>query len=153
VPPPIDSSIGEDVRGLFAAFEALVASLDPRVRMDGDRFSRRATFEGRVLCDCWFAEQRLHGAVPGASPRQLLCGDDVRALGDLMARRYLEVLGAAKAGCAPAPAESSRSTAVARGGMDALRASMSAARLSHEEASAFADLEREDVEEGPLASG
>jgi hypothetical protein len=37
--------------------------------------------------------------------------------------------------------------------MDALRASMSAARLSHAEASAFADLEREDVEEGPLASG
>lgn len=162
-PVPLDPSIGAAAVALLAAFESLASALDPRVRIDGDRFSRRASFDGRTLAECWFAAGAVHGAVDGDQGRVLQGAADVRALGDRIARRYLASIGvvvggaaaaAAGAAMAPVPAVSAASEgagAGARTGFEALRASVTASRLSREECSALGDSNVGEPEEESLA--
>lgn len=130
-PPPIDATVAEQERAVFAAFDAFVQKIDPKIRVDGDRFSRRASLEGRALGECWFADDRVLGLVTGQPPQPLESDDDLRALVDRIARRYLAILaGPAGKPAVPAPA----AVPPRAGGLASLRASVhAAARLSDEE--------------------
>ncbi len=139
--PAIDVAVGEAAGALIAMFAADVTTMDPRVRIDGDRFSRRASIDGQVLAECWFAGDRVHGAVVGESARWLQASADVRSFVDGVARRYLSAIGRAKAPAAsPGPVAREATTASVRSGFDVLRASVSAARLSREECSALSEI-------------
>jgi hypothetical protein len=134
------------------AFVTLVGKLDPRIRVDGDRFSRRASIDGQALGECWFAADRVHGAVDGESPSVVLGDADVRRLGDRIVRRYLAAIGQPVAAVRQAARDSD--AAGARGGFDALRASMSAARLTQDECMALGDSEDAgDPEPEAMAGG
>ncbi|MGE3175670.1 MAG: hypothetical protein AB7O97_23810 [Planctomycetota bacterium] len=158
--PPIDAAVGSEERARFRAFDDFARTLDPKIRVEGDRFSRRASFEGRPLGECWFADDLVLGAPHGGTPRPIASDADLRVLGDQIARRYLALLdeltrmGGASGATAPAATE--EVAASARGGFETLRASLSAARLSADECSALmrgrdGSGGPEDEQEGPLA--
>jgi len=149
-----DDSIGATARETLASVSALLARLDPRIRFEGDRFSRRATHEGRALCDYWFADDLVRGVLPAEEPCVLSSADDVRGFVDRVARRYLAIAGerSAKDAAAAAAPGSAIEPAVGAGrtGLDSLRASMSLARLSREEWTALGEA---IPEEDPRSSG
>lgn len=142
----LDAAIDAREREVFAEVATLLGRLDPRIRIDGDRFSRRASMHGRILCEYWYDQERVVGVVPGTPPRPLQGSVDVRSFGDRVARRYLSLRGAANGTAAPAAARgpSAGQGAAEAGpgagrGFDLLRASVTASRLSHEECSALGD--------------
>ncbi len=134
----VEESLPLPHRALIGAFESLLRKLDARIRIDMDRFSRRATLEGHLLAECWFADAAVHGMVPGAPQRRIEDPLAMRGLVDLAARRYLDLQGGA------APAQEARTNGGdAADGDDAaqallrVRQSIQAARLSREECAAL----------------
>jgi len=151
---PIDEAIGAPALELMRAFVALVGKLDPRIRVDGDRFSRRASIDGQPLGECWFAEDRVHVAVDGESPSVVQGDADLRRLGDRIVRRYLAAIGQPVATVRQVTAARDGDAADARGGFDSLRASMSAARLTPDECMALGEGEDAgDPEPEAMAGG
>jgi len=133
----LDDALGDSDRLVFAEMARLLTRLDPQIRIDGDRFSRRALFRGVSLCEYRYADDRVQGSVPGQAPTQLGGRVDVRAFGDQVMRRYLELRGESRAPNGAA-ADESRSGPELRGSsprkpLDVLRASVSQQRLSSEE--------------------
>lgn len=153
--PPVDAQVDAPARMLIEAFVDIARAIDPKVRIEGDRFSRRALLDGRLLGECWFAEGRVFGGVDGGAGRWLQTLGELRVLGDQLARRYLAAIGTA--GPAPVssvPAVRDVAAASARSGFDALRASVSASRLSREECAALGEVaDVGESEEATLADG
>jgi hypothetical protein len=149
--PPLDDAIDARSGDTLAAVTAMLRRLDPRIAVDGDRYSRRATHEGRLLCEYWFADELVRGVLPAEDQRVLSGTDDARAFVDRVARRYLSMAGerAPKSKPDDVPAAAGEPTP-GRSGLETLRASMSLARLSREEWSALGDAV---PEEDPRSSG
>lgn len=119
------------------AIRQICERIDPAVRVGGDRFSRRITWQGRVLGEVVSVGGQLRASCPGGSAIDVQDSRDVRAFADQLLRRYATYAGLARTA---APDARPAAAAVARNGrLDAgsLRASLAAARLSAEEYSAL----------------
>jgi hypothetical protein len=143
-PRRADGALPTAVGPTFDALADLLQKIDPAIRVDGDRFSRRFHVHGRLLCDFWCSEDRILAALPGTTVRCLEDGADVRRFGDAVMRRYLDILAerdssvpsrSADPGVTPTQPAGSE---VGRGSMlEHLRVNLAAARLSREEYSAL----------------
>jgi len=135
----------------------LCKRLDPAVVLDGDRFWRRITWQGRFLGQVVSAEGSLQAIEGDGTRRPLLTAADVRGFCDLLVRRYAVFAGlVSPAGRSPVATANARddggATARDQGGAigratrpaagDSLRSSLAAARLSPEEYSALGGLDR-----------
>lgn len=83
----------EAVQSTWAAVEQLCGRIDESVRVDGDRYRRRVTWNGHVLAECWLADGGLHGAVPDTDARGFALPSDLRPFSDHLLRRYARVAG------------------------------------------------------------
>ena len=145
----LDESVCAAGRSVFESFEHFARRLDAKIRIEGDRFSRRASFEGRLLGDLWFAEGAVHALVSGGAQRRIDTDADLRTVCDLIARRYLQVHGPATETVADAPAADAVAeerldtdmspTAFPANGLEAVRACLSTSRLTREEREALLD--------------
>ena len=145
----LESAIAPASRKLLTTLSTLLGRLGPRIRIDGDRFSRQATSDGQLLCECWFADDAVHASMPDAKPVEIGSVDDARAFVDLVARRHLALLRGEldrpTAASSQPPSENHESDALpSRSGLDTLRASLSLAQLSREEWTALGDHSPED---------
>lgn len=145
----LEAAIAPASRKLLTTMSTLLGRLGPRIRIDGDRFSRHATSDGQVLCECWFADEAVHACMPDAQPVEISTVDDARAFVDLVARRHLSLLRGEAERPAVAAAQvhnedSETEVAPGRSGLDSLRASLSLAQLSREEWTALGDHSPED---------
>jgi hypothetical protein len=143
VSPELDAGAEPGLRARWSELLALLARLDPAVRVLGDRYSRRAALRGRNLCEFWCADGQLVGVVPGTAPRALPGAAEVRTFGDAVLRRYLELHeGRGIEGTAPArgpmsadnrgPVPELRSRT-----LESLRQTLMGTRLTQEEYSAL----------------
>ncbi|GAB4138298.1 MAG: hypothetical protein Fur0037_03910 [Planctomycetota bacterium] len=124
---------------------ALVARIDPAIRIGGDRYFRRILCRGEELGEFWIDGDRVRASVPGAAPSEIATEEDALRFADLVLRAVL-----ARADGAPVPAGRESSADAARAGesrgiqkgmtLGALRKSLSASRLTREEYSALGDL-------------
>lgn len=141
--PPSGRTMWEELR-------ALCDRIDPGITWDGDRFSRRVTWQGQALARIEVADGLLwsldpDGADAGGSARHPLRGiDDVRRCLDGMLRRYARLAGLSfsaggdDVGDEPATfADGTPPDAAAPRDDESLRATLSATRLSAEEYSAL----------------
>lgn len=138
--PPPDFALPLALRPAWDAVAELCGRIDDAVRIDGDRYRRRVTWNGQVLAECWLADGGLHGAVPDTDARGWSLPADHRAFADQVLRRYARLAGLASP-VEPSPDDpaSTGQRAVVRGNAasDGLRAS-AAVRLSAEELAALA---------------
>lgn len=160
--PELDPAVAPAIREQWDALIALLQKLDPALRLDGDRFSRRALWHGRLLCDFWFADDRLLAQVPGGSARTIVARRDVQTFGDQVMRRFVAMLSERDAaatvggrpGSSPEPGLPAVGTStvdlptVDLPTLDAVRSAFGASRLTREEYSALGDLSEEHVPEG-----
>lgn len=135
--------------GDWQLLRGLSERIDPAVRLDGDKFSRRITWQGRLLGRVVWADGDLLGVDADGAQRPLCAAADVRRFVDRMLRSYARLAGigvpaaAAAAGsatCGDATRAASAPDDVAcnaQGAGGSLRATMSAARLSTEEYNAL----------------
>ncbi len=149
--PELDGALGDSGRRVFAAFEQFLQRLDPKIRVEGDRFSRRASLDGHLLADLWYADDAVHALVCGGVNRRIDADADLREVCDQLARRYLQVHGPAPAGCDTTAdariAEPSEdltldahdASRAATQGLESLRSCMQTSRLSREEREALLD--------------
>lgn len=149
--PDLDGALGDAGRRVFAAFEHFVQRLDPKIRVEGDRFSRRASLDGHLLADLWYADDAVHALVCGGVGRRIDTDVDLREVCDQLARRYLQVHGpssangelAAEAKIAESPTDltldAQDSARVASQGLESLRSCLQTSRLSREEREALLD--------------
>jgi len=143
--PTLDAAVPAVARTIWDAIVSLVTRIDPAIHLDGDRFSRRATYRGRVLCEFWCVDDHVFASLPGTTPRLMQDGDDLRQFGDQAMRRFLALLSERDAlvGSMLARSELGAGTSTAAAGRDlslaTLRASLSASRLSREEYSALGE--------------
>ncbi len=145
----LDESVCAAGRSVFASFEQFAHRLDAKIRIEGDRFSRRASFEGRLLGDLWFEAGAVHSLVSGGAQRRIDTETDLRTVCDLFARRYLQVHGPAmeivsEAHASAVAAEDTLDadpspTAFPANGLEAVRACLSTSRLTREEREALLD--------------
>jgi hypothetical protein len=135
-------------RDLWQSVQELAARVDPGVRVDGDRYWRRISWQGHVLAEVRLVDGMLRAEVAGAAPCDLLLASDVRSFGDRLLRRFVELAGLNQeqppAVGASAPAREAASRLAANGrragnrsDTDSLRSVAAAARLSPEEYSAL----------------
>lgn len=148
---PLDAAMQDSDRGVFEAFEQFVRRLDPKIRLEGDRFSRRASYEGRLLGDFWYADEAVHALVCGGQNRRIDTDVEMRAVCDQLARRYLQVHGPADAGdqaVGPADGRMAGGEDLAAGedelqfpaqGLEAVRSCLVTSKLSREEREALMD--------------
>lgn len=151
--PDLDPAVAAAVREQWETLHALLHKLDPALRLDGDRFSRRALWHGRLLCDFWFADDRLLAQVPGGSARTLVARSDVQGFADQVMRRFVAMLSerdaAAVSGGRPGSVPEPGPAAVELPTLEAVRSAFGASRLTREEYSALGDLATEEhVPEG-----
>jgi hypothetical protein len=126
-------------RAAWESLRKLCERIDPAVRLDGDRFSRRVTWHGGLLGQVVSADGELCGVDADGTRRVLADARDVRCFVDAMLRRCARfagiAFGAAGARNGAATIGEGDTLRQPRGG--SLRASLSAARLSQEEYSAL----------------
>jgi hypothetical protein len=159
---PLDGAVGAGQRSVFDAFEQFVRRLDPKIRVEGDRFSRRASYEGRLLGDFWYADESVHALVCGGASRRIDSDAELRSVCDQLARRYLQVHGPAEgeADSEPAPgrmapahelAVDGDETQFPAHGLEAVRSCLTNSKLSREERDALLDpaFGREQEERNP----
>jgi hypothetical protein len=144
VSPELDNSADPALRARWSELLSLLARLDPAVRVVGDRYARRAALRGRNLCEFWCADGQLVGVVPGTAPRPLRGPSELRAFGDAVLRRYLELgagsqmeMNAGAAARGPAATERGPGPELRSRTLESLRQSLQATRLTHEEYSAL----------------
>ena len=149
--PELDGALGDAERRVFAAFEQFVQRLDPKIRVEGDRFSRRASLDGHLLADLWYADEAVNALVCGGASRRLDTDVELREVCDQLARRYLQVHGPSDAGSAPVvetrvqeaaddlTLDAHDASRVAAQGLESLRSCMQTSRLSREEREALLD--------------
>jgi hypothetical protein len=140
--------VPDEQRDLWRSVQELCSRIDPGVRIDGDRYWRRVSWQGRALADVRLVDGTLRAEVPGASPCDLLLASDVRSFGDRLLRRFVELAGlkleqspavdasVSTREAAPRLAASGR-RAGNRSDTESLRSVAAAARLSPEEYSAL----------------
>lgn len=145
-----DPAVPVRERDLLAAFDQFVHRLDPAIRVDGDRFSRRAAFDGHVLGECWFEAGAVHVTANGGAPQRIDRLADLRQVVDALARRYLQLQGVhADDGTAREPAAAGGDEEESAGdGLEAVRASLRAARVTREEREALEQSSGDRDEEG-----
>lgn len=125
-------------RLLWDQLESLMSRLDPAVRIDGDRYSRTVSCQGAPLGSFWLLDGRIEGALADGATRVLANQDEVRQFVDSALRQLLAAAPATVAGNEVSVAVN---RAIAPGlTLGALRASLSASRLSREEFSALGEL-------------
>ena len=133
----------------------LCKRLDAGVGIDGDRFWRRITWQGRFLGQVVSSDGVLQAIDGDGTRRSLLTAADVRVFCDMLVRRYavfaglVSSTGRTMATAPTASVANVRDEVVAGGGRgakppagDSLRSSMAQARLSPEEYSALGGLDR-----------
>lgn len=147
-PVAVEFAVAENRRSEWKTIEQLSLRLDPAVRIDGDRFLRRITWQGRLLGEVCAADGTLRGVGADGVSYSLLSPRDVREYGDRLVRRYAELAGLATEGanrvCEPSArlredevgSGAARNTKVAAHG-ETLRSTLSGARLTPEEYSAL----------------
>ena len=145
----VDFAVAADRRADWQTIEQLSLRLDPAVRIDGDRFLRRITWQGRLLGEVCAADGTLRGSGADGVSYRLLSPRDVREFGDRLVRRYAELTGLSMDGGNRAGEPSARPREDEVGGCvaarnakgvapgESLRASLSSARLTPEEYSAL----------------
>lgn len=119
------------------AIRRICERIDPAVRIGGDRFSRRITWQGRVLGEVVSVGGQIRAVCQGGAPIDVHDSRDVRSFADQLLRRFAVFAGLTRPG--PAPGESVQAGASRTGRAEAgsLRATLAAARLSPEEYSAL----------------
>jgi hypothetical protein len=131
---------------LWRALQDVAQRVDPNVRLDGDRYWRRLTWQGRLLGEFHALDGALLAKVGDGTWRDVALANDVRSVADALLRRFLTVAGfdrpsdPAVAGEVEAPRVAAAANGhhdVPRRGTSALRATTAAARLSPEEYSAL----------------
>ncbi|MBX3462168.1 MAG: hypothetical protein KF830_03280 [Planctomycetes bacterium] len=113
--------------------------IDPAVRWDGDRFSRRATWQGRPLGRIEMATGHLFGVDAHGERHALRTAGETRRFVDRMLRRYAHLAGVTFGGAEARAVEAPRRVAA-----ETLSATLAATRLSPVEYSALG---------GPTAAG
>ncbi|MBM4060283.1 MAG: hypothetical protein FJ265_04170 [Planctomycetes bacterium] len=113
-PPVSANDAAENVQTAFAVPEAsrghwqtlarLCERLDPDVRVDGDRYTRRITWRGWLLGQVVVADGTMLAMGPDGVRHSLHTENDVRAFGDRLLRSYAACAGLALAGTAAPPA-------------------------------------------------
>ena len=147
----IDGGVSAAAREHLTAFQQMVGRLDAKILVEGDRFSRRASFEGHMLGECWFSDDAVQALVAGGTTQRVDKPADVRAVVDQLARRYLDLQGVradeGKSNGASV-ADTEDEPQQASDGLEAVRASLRAARLTREEREALHEvtLDREEEE-------
>ena len=138
----------------WSALRSLCERMDPGIRIDGDRFWRRITLNGRMLGEVWSVDGELRAVTVDGAHRTLRGSGDVRGFGDQLLRRYMKLAGIDSGDPSPEDAgaaalrenslreNSLRAMPHGRGGSgkaggDSLRSALAAARLSPEEYSAL----------------
>jgi hypothetical protein len=150
----LDATIDAASRGLLSQVAEMLCRLDPRIRLEGDRFSRRVTSDAGELCESFYADGVVHAVIADHPTCALNNLDDVRGLVDRVARRHLAWLRSVKA--APETAAEVKAAAVSpvglprRSGFEALSASLATATLSREEWNALGEVQPEEM---PRSSG
>ncbi|MEO6598178.1 MAG: hypothetical protein ABIP94_25825 [Planctomycetota bacterium] len=147
-PAPTEFVVPEQYREDWRSLRTLCERIDPAVRIDGDRYWRSISWNGRVLGQVWSVHGELRGAVDNGVTARLHCGAELRAFGNKMLRRYAAFagLGAEHGDPRGAPGGPRQERAfrpardrdhVARANGETLRSSVASIRLSPEECSAL----------------
>ncbi len=133
----------------WCKLHALCLRIDAGVRVDGDRYRRRITWNGHLLAEVKVVDGGLHGILADGVASALVAPIDVRMFSDQLLRSYARLAGLTiirpDADSAPALPErevASRHAANGRSGHaretgESLRSVAAAARLSPEEYSAL----------------
>lgn len=139
-------------RELWESLARLCQRIDPEVQCDGDRYSRRITWRGRLLGEVRAVDGALLAGATTGAVRDLRELRDVRWFCDQLMRGYAREAGLGLATDAPPPEPPPRATEPASrihaaprhavqsrrpSGADSLRATLAAAKLSPEEYSAL----------------
>jgi hypothetical protein len=155
LPAKATAELSADALKVWNMLGKLLERLDAGVRLDGDRFSRRAIYRGRLLCEYWYSDGHVFASLPGGLQRELLGGDDVRAFGDQVMRRFLGVVAEPQHHVGGTAADRGDVKDVGNGitprglSLESLRASLNASRLTSEEYTALGEPNaEEEVPEG-----
>ena len=136
---------------LWSSLQETCLRLDAGIKIDGDRYRRRITWNGRLLAEVQLVGDVLQGALVGASPADLAAPADVKVFSDQLLRAWLRMAGlsnprAIESDGDPIAARTSASrhaangmAALTRPAGESLRATAAAARLTPEEYSALGD--------------
>ncbi len=147
---PLDPALRDSARDVFEAVVQFIRRLDAKIRLDGDRFSRRASYEGRLLGDFWYADEAVHALVSGGSSRRIDTDAAMRSVCDHLARRYLQVHGPEDVGAQTDSAHDRVATGeelevgdgpmqVPAEGLESVRACLLTSKLSQAEREALLD--------------
>lgn len=140
-----------NLQTLWSSLQEMCLRIDAGIKIDGDRYRRRITWNGRLLAEVHLVADVLQGTLVGGSPGALAAPADVRMFSDQLLRTYLRVAGlsnprAADSGVGPIAARdpASRHAANGTGALmrpvgESLRATTAAARLTPEEYSALGE--------------
>ncbi len=133
---------------LWDTVQALCSRIDAGIRVDGDRYRRRITWNGQTLAEVEVTDARLRAILPDGGVRTLTVPSDVRCFVDAVLRGYARHAGLCIEGredplaappassAAPRVAVPARGTATRAAG-DSLRSVLASARLTPEEYSAL----------------
>jgi hypothetical protein len=143
--PAIEFAVAPSHREHWLAIERLCQRLDPAVRLSGDRFWRRITYQGTLLGQVLVADGVLHTSGPDGVRRSVLSAADVREFGDQLVRRFAVLRGLVGDPGAPPVGGELRTPGAGVGGRamprqpaaESLRSTLVHARLSPEEYSAL----------------
>ncbi len=136
-------AVPERRRGDWEALQQLCERIDPGVGLDGDRFSRRITWHGRLLGCVETADGELCGIDVHGARHPLVGGAETRRFVDRLLRRYSQLAGLTGADASAGAGETGPTAGVVgvpaagRPVADSLRSTLSAMRLSPEEYSAL----------------
>ncbi len=136
------------LQSTWSWLQDLCVRIDAGVRIDGDRFRRRVTWNGQWLAEIHVVDGALHGIAADGARHSLMAAGDVRAFADLLLRSYARLAGlpvgraGEAAGTAPGREGAARPHAkvgagASRGAAGSLRSIAAAARLTPEEYSAL----------------
>lgn len=137
------------LQSLWSGLQELCQRIDSGVRIDGDRYRRRITWNGRLLAEVHSMADALQGTIAGGQPCALAAPADLRQFSDQLVRTYMRLAGLshvrpAEPGNDPGAEREavSRHAAAGTGAStrpagDSLRMAAASARLSPEEYSAL----------------
>jgi hypothetical protein len=133
VAPPQSQPFWETARDLCLR-------IDAGIRIDGDRYRRRITWNGHPLADVEVGDTGLTAQTAAGDRRALASPGDVRAFVDRVLRGYatlagirIDAAGCSRAGTAAGAPASDAARATTRRASDNLRAALASARLTPEE--------------------
>lgn len=146
--PEVAFAVPGHLQAIWSWLQEVCSRIDAGVKLDGDRFRRRITWNGQWLAEVHVVDGALFGIAADGVRHALMAASDARAFADLLLRSYAQLAGlptarATESGGAASGRDAAARTAAkggvggSRGATGSLRSIAAAARLTPEEYSAL----------------